>query len=61
MSTSPLHERLERILHPLEFAARADFANLERIQGLESAVRRAKTYAIARSANHQDRLGDGVG
>ncbi len=55
---SPFQTAVEAVLKPLEFAARDDFAQLERVRNLEASVadaaRRADTLAIPRDA--RDRL-----
>jgi len=47
MGTSPFAEALGAVLAPLRFAAREDFAGLERVRDLEASVRRAAERAAA--------------
>jgi ATP-dependent DNA helicase RecG len=54
MPASPFQAALETVLRPLEFAAREDFAHLDRVKQLEATVsaaaRRARVLAVPREA-----------
>ena len=49
MASSPGEQAIEAALKPLEFAARGDFAHLERVRDLELAVASAAERGLALS------------